>query len=87
MCILIVLTNARLAAVLIVSTNARLMSVLIVSTNARRCVHQLASLGWCGLGPGLRLNLAESISGQWGCPLLIGKRDIVDTLFHASRAD
>lgn len=44
-------------------------------------------LGWASLGQALRSNLAESISGQWCVHHFIGKRDIVDTLIHASRAD
>lgn len=40
----------------------------------------------CALGPGLKPNLRECISGQWCVHFLIGKRDIVDTVFHASRA-
>lgn len=44
-------------------------------------------LGWVSLGQVLRSNLAESISGQWCVHHFIGKRDIVDTLIHASRAD
>ena len=40
----------------------------------------------CALGPGLKPNLREWISGKWCVHFLIGKRDIVDTVFHASRA-